>query len=73
MSTYVVSGKPRPPLEVSHIDGLDESGDDRVVQARIVEVRELVHSGALIEAVGMCCGGVVSLIVCLSYVGMATL
>jgi hypothetical protein len=36
---------------VSH--GLDQSGYNRVVQAHVIEVRELVRGGALIEAVGM--------------------
>ena len=53
MLTYAVSGKPRPPSEVPRIDGLDQSGDNRVIQARVVEVYELVPSGALVEAVGM--------------------
>ncbi len=53
MLTYAVSGKPRPPSEVPRIDGLDQSGDDGVVQECVIEVRELVHGGALVEAVGM--------------------
>ncbi len=53
MLAYAVSGKPRPPSEVPCIDGLDQSGDNRVVQARVIEVPELVHGGALVEAVCM--------------------
>jgi hypothetical protein len=50
---YVLRGKPRLPLEVPHLDGLDQCGYNGVVQARVLEVRELVHGGAFIEAVGM--------------------
>jgi hypothetical protein len=53
VSIYLVRGKPRPPSEIPRLDGLDQSGDDRVVQAHVIEVREPVHGGALIEAVGM--------------------
>jgi hypothetical protein len=51
--TYTVCGKPRPPLEVPRLDGLDQSRDDGVVQARVIEVCKLVRGGALIEAIGM--------------------
>ncbi len=73
MLTYAVGGKPRPPSEVPCLDSLDQSGDYRVVQARVIEVHELVHGGALIEAVGMAVEGVVSSIVDFSCGGIATL
>ena len=53
MSTYAVSGKPWPSSEVPHIDGLDQSGDNGVIQACVIEVRELVHGGAIVEALGV--------------------
>ncbi len=43
--------KTRPPLEVPHFDDFDQCGYNRVVQARIIEVRELVHVGAFVEIV----------------------
>ena len=53
MLTYAVLGKPWPSLVVPHLDGLDQSRDDGVVQARVIEVCKLVRGGALIEAIGM--------------------
>ncbi len=69
---YAIRGKTRPPLEVSRLDGLDQCGYDGVVQAGVIEVRELVHGGAFVEAVGMRGGWVVSLTVG-AFCGMATL
>ncbi len=53
MSTYVLHGKTRLPLEVARLDGLDQYGYDGVVQACIIEMHELVCGEAFVEAVGM--------------------
>ncbi len=51
VSLYALCGKAQPPLEVPRFDDFDQCGYDGVVQARIIEVHELVHGGAFVEAV----------------------
>jgi hypothetical protein len=35
---------------------LDQCGYNVIVQARVIEVHELMHGGAFVEAVGICDG-----------------
>jgi hypothetical protein len=58
VSSNAFSGKSWPPLEVPCFDGFDQGGGNRIVQARVIEMYELVRGGAFIQAVGIrggCC------------------
>ena len=53
MSMYALPSKTQTPSEVPCFDGLDQFRHNRVVQACIIEVCELVRGGAFVKAVGI--------------------